>query len=93
MRQKRRTEIEDLKNILGPNLKLLQNEDKTKLLLPQGERKDDQSEEADDILVEDTKDVGNSNLLNKKEKKKKQKEKKKLKKDFISKHVIYVNKN
>ena len=81
LRQKRRNEIEDLKNILGPNVKLLKNEDKSKLLLPPGEQKDEQSEKADDILVEDTKDVENQ-LLGKKRKKEKPKGKEEAKEKY-----------
>ena len=75
MRQKKKNEIEDLKSILNMNknnnLLAQENQEKNKLLLKEGEP-DDKTE--DDILIEDTKDVENKNLLKKKRKKEKDKE-------------------
>ena len=75
MRQKKKNEIEDLKSILNMNknnnLLTQENQEKNKLLLKEGEP-DDKTE--DDILIEDTKDVENKNLLKKKRKKEKDKE-------------------
>ena len=75
MRQKKKNEIEDLKSILymnkNNNLLAQENQEKNKLLLKEGEPGD---KTEDDILIEDTKDVENKNLLKKKRKKEKDKE-------------------
>ena len=75
MRQKKKNEIEDLKSILNMNknnnLLAQENQEKNKLLLKEGEPGD---KTEDDILIEDTKDVENKNLLKKKRKKEKDKE-------------------
>jgi len=78
MRQKKKNEVEDLKNILNVNMNmnnnLLTNEsqDKSILLITEG-LSEDKTE--NDILVEDTKDVENRNLLKKKRTKDKGKDK------------------
>ena len=74
IRKRRKSEIEDLKNFLNTNIKLPENQDNNKLLLPTDESKDDKKEKEkneDDILVEDTKEVEKQNLLNKKRKQEK----------------------
>ena len=73
IRKRRKTEIQDLKNFLNTNVKLLENQDKNKLLLPADESKIEAKKEKneDDILVEDTKEAEKINLLNKKRKQEK----------------------
>ena len=70
MMQKKKKEIQELKNILNTNYQNLLKEE-NKLLLPSQEKIEEKDE--DDILVEDTKDVENKNLLQKKRKKEKEK--------------------
>ena len=86
IRKRRKTEIEDLKNFLNTNIKLLENQDNNKLLLPSDESKSDdkkvKEKNEDDIIVEDTKEVEKQNLL-----------KKENKKNILIKHVIYVKKD
>jgi NAD(P)-dependent dehydrogenase (short-subunit alcohol dehydrogenase family) len=76
MRQRKKNEVEDLKNILNVNMNnnLLTNEsqDKSILLITEG-LSEDKTE--NDILVEDSKDVENKELLKKKRTKDKDKEK------------------
>ena len=73
MRQKRKNEIEDLKNILNINTNNLlpqENPENNKLLITEGDNTithNDKTE--DDIIVEDTKEYEQKNLLQKKRKK------------------------
>ena len=72
MRQKRKNEIEDLKNILNVNTNNLlpqENPENNKLLITEGDNTithNDKTE--DDIIVEDTKEYEQKNLLQKKRK-------------------------
>ena len=72
MRQKRKNEIEDLKNILNINTNNLlpqENPENNKLLITEGDNTithNDKTE--DDIIVEDTKEYEQKNLLQKKRK-------------------------
>ena len=72
MRQKRKNEIEDLKNILNVNINNLlpqENPENNKLLITEGDNTithNDKTE--DDIIVEDTKEYEQKNLLQKKRK-------------------------
>ena len=79
MRQKRKNEIEDLKNILNINTNNLiaeekEKDNKNKLLLTKGEPEEQRDKTEDDVLIEDTKDVENRSLLKKKRKKEKEDE-------------------
>ena len=79
MRQKRKNEIEDLKNILNINTNNLiaeekEKDNKNKLLLTKGEPEEQRDITEDDVLIEDTKDVENRSLLKKKRKKEKEDE-------------------
>ena len=76
MRKKRKSEIQELKNIFNPNIQNLPEENKNKLL-PQTEEENLNEKNEDEILIEDTKDVEKRNLLQKKRKKEKEKEKEK----------------
>ena len=78
MMQKKKKEIQELKNILNTNYQNLLKEE-NKLLLPSQEKIEEKDE--DDILVEDTKDVENKNLLQKKRKKEKEKKEEKEEKE------------
>ena len=78
MMQKKKKEIQELKNILNTNYQNLLKEE-NKLLLPSQEKIEEKDE--DDILVEDTKDVENKNLLQKKRKNEKEKKEKKEEKE------------
>ena len=78
MMQKKKKEIQELKNILNTNYQNLLKEE-NKLLLPTQEKIEEKDE--DDILVEDTKDVENKNLLQKKRKKEKEKKEEKEEKE------------
>ena len=73
MRQKRKNEIEDLKNILNINTNNLlpeENSENNKLLITEGDNTITQNDKTeDDILVEDTKDYEKQNLLQKKREK------------------------
>ena len=79
MRQKRKNEIEDLKNILNINTNNLiaeekEKDNKNKLILTKGEPEEQRDKTEDDVLIEDTKDVENRSLLKKKRKKEKEDE-------------------
>ena len=79
MRQKRKNEIEDLKNILNINTNNLiaeekEKDNKNKLILTKGEPEEQRDKTEDDVLIEDTKDVKNRSLLKKKRKKEKEDE-------------------
>ena len=79
MRQKRKNEIEDLKNILNINTNNLiaeekEKDNKNKLILTKGEPEEQRDKTEDDVLIEDTKDVENRTLLKKKRKKEKEDE-------------------
>ena len=78
MMQKKKKEIQELKNILNTNYQNLLKEE-NKLLLPSQEKIEEKDE--DDILVEDTKDVENKNLLQKKRKNEKEKKEDKEEKE------------
>ena len=78
MMQKKKKEIQELKNILNTNYQNLLKEE-NKLLLPSQEKIEEKDE--DDILVEDTKDVENKNLLQKKRKNEKEKKEEKEEKE------------
>ena len=78
MMQKKKKEIQELKNILNTNYQNLLKEE-NKLLLPTQEKIEEKDE--DDILVEDTKDVENKNLLQKKRKNEKEKKEDKEEKE------------
>ena len=78
MMQKKKKEIQELKNILNTNYQNLLKEE-NKLLLPSQEKIEEKEE--DDILVEDTKDVENKNLLQKKRKNEKEKKEDKEEKE------------
>ena len=72
MRQKRKNEIEDLKNILNVNTNNLlpqENPENNKLLITEGDNTITHNDKAeDDIIVEDTKEYEQKNLLQKKRK-------------------------
>ena len=100
LRQKRKKDVEELKNFININKDILtdNNENNKKLLLPpaeeekekkekNNENKNDENNKVDDILVEDTKDI-EQKLLSKKRKKEKEKEKKNKKSE---KNYIYIN--
>ena len=75
MRKKRKSEIQELKNIFNPNIQNLPQEENKNKLLPQTEDENLNEKNEDEILIEDTKDVEKRNLLQKKRKKEKEKEK------------------
>ena len=75
MRKKRKSEIQELKNIFNPNIQNLPQEENKNKLLPQTEEENLNEKNEDEILIEDTKDVEKRNLLKKKRKKEKEKEK------------------
>ena len=75
MRKKRKSEIQELKNIFNPNIQNLPQEENKNKLLPQTEEENLNEKNEDEILIEDTKDVEKRNLLQKKRKKEKEKEK------------------
>ena len=94
MRKKKRSEIDNLKNILTTTIKNLPQEEQRRLLLKSEEKEDINEKNEDEILIEDTKDVEKRNLLQKKEKKKKESKKRKnKKKNIYVKLAIYVSKN
>ena len=84
MMQKKKKEIQELKNILNTNYQNLLKEE-NKLLLPSQEKIEEKDE--DDILVEDTKDVENKNLLQKKRKNEKE-EKEEIEEDKKEKYMF-----
>ena len=77
IRKKRKSEIQELKNIFNPNIQNLPQEENKNKLLPQTEEENLNEKNEDEILIEDTKDVEKRNLLQKKRKKEKEKEKEK----------------
>ena len=96
MRQKRKNEIEDLKNILNINTNNLiaeekEKDNKNKLLLTKGEPDEQRDKTEDDVLIEDTKDVENRSLLKKKRKKEKEDETKE-KYVYKSCYICIINK-
>ena len=86
MRQKKKNEIEDLKNILNVNvnnnLLTQESQDKSIVLITEGLT---ENKTENDILIEDSKDVENKNLL----KKKRGKDKDKDKEDETKEKYIY----
>ena len=90
MRKKKRSEIDNLKNILNTTIKNLPQEEQRRLLLKSEEKEDISEKNEDEILIEDTKDVEKRNLLQKKRKKEKGKQKEEKQKEKYICKTCYI---
>ena len=90
MRKKKRSEINNLKNILNTTIKNLPQEEQRRLLLKSEEKEDINEKNEDEILIEDTKDVEKRNLLQKKRKKEKGKQKEEEQKEKNIYRTCYI---
>ena len=90
MRKKKRSEIDNLKNILNTTIKNLPQEEQRRLLLKSEEKEDISEKNEDEILIEDTKDVEKRNLLQKKRKKEKGKQKEEEQKEKYIYRTCYI---
>ena len=90
MRKKKRSEIDNLKNILNTTIKNLPQEEQRRLLLKSEEKEDISEKNEDEILIEDTKDVEKRNLLQKKRKKEKGKQKEEEQKEKYICKTCYI---
>ena len=90
MRKKKRSEIDNLKNILNTTIKNLPQEEQRRLLLKSEEKEDISEKNEDEILIEDTKDVEKRNLLQKKRKKEKGKQKEEKQKEKYIFRTCYI---
>ena len=90
MRKKKRSEINNLKNILNTTIKNLPQEEQRRLLLKSEEKEDINEKNEDEILIEDTKDVEKRNLLQKKRKKEKGKQKEEEQKEKYIYRTCYI---
>ena len=90
MRKKKRSEIDNLKNILNTTIKNLPQEEQRRLLLKSEEKEDISEKNEDEILIEDTKDVEKRNLLQKKRKKEKGKQKEEEQKEKNIYRTCYI---
>ena len=90
MRKKKRSEIDNLKNILNTTIKNLPQEEQRRLLLKSEEKEDINEKNEDEILIEDTKDVEKRNLLQKKRKKEKGKQKEEKQKEKYIFRTCYI---
>ena len=90
MRKKKRSEINNLKNILNTTIKNLPQEEQRRLLLKSEEKEDISEKNEDEILIEDTKDVEKRNLLQKKRKKEKGKQKEEEQKEKNIYRTCYI---